>query len=52
MSITLLFVDINWDTKKVDVWEHFFGYIPVYTTTEQEFTNAISSDLRTNKIPI
>ncbi|VVC41213.1 Ribonuclease H-like domain,HAT, C-terminal dimerisation domain,Domain of unknown function DUF4371 [Cinara cedri] len=52
MSITIRFVDINRDTKKVDICENFLGFIPVDITIGQELTNAILSELRTNKIPI
>jgi len=45
-------VDINRDTKKVGICEHFLGFIPVDITTGQELTNAILSELRTNKITI
>ncbi|CAI6358832.1 unnamed protein product [Macrosiphum euphorbiae] len=52
MSITIWFVDINRDTKKIDICEHFLGFIPVDITTGQELTNAILSELKINKIPI
>ncbi|KAF0769725.1 Uncharacterized protein FWK35_00022169 [Aphis craccivora] len=40
------------DTKKVDICEHFLGFIPVDITTGQEFTNAILTELKINEIPI
>lgn len=52
MSIILRFVDINRDTKKVEICEHFLGFIPVDIAAGQELTNAILAELRTNKIPI
>ncbi|XP_022180482.1 uncharacterized protein LOC111040778 [Myzus persicae] len=52
MSITIRFVDINRDTKKVDICEHFLGFIPVDITTGQELINAILSELKINTIPI
>lgn len=51
MSIILRFVDINGDTKKVEICEHFFGFIPVDKKCNKN-ANAILAESRTNKIPI
>jgi len=58
MSITIRFVDINQDTKKLDnnnnnnINNNFLGFIPVDITTGQELINAILTELKINKIPI
>lgn len=50
MSITIEFFDMNRDMKKIDVFEHFLGFILVDITTGQE--RAILSELKTKKISI